>query len=92
MASPNSQTTTVYGFGAGGPAEIGQSASTLVAFHGAAGTVQSSFVAQIGTTFLEASVSVSAIVGFSSGRFSLMIGLINSMQAVLVNKGLMAAS
>ena len=75
-----------------GTSTIGNGASDLVSFHGATAVDQAAFVATIGTTYLEGSVSASAIVGFSSGRFSAMVGLLNSIQALLVEKGLMAGS
>ena len=71
---------------------VGESASDLISFHGAAGVDQAAFIATIATTALEGSVSASAIVGFSSGKFSLLVGLVNGMQAALIEKGLMAAS
>lgn len=73
---------------------LGQSASDLVSFYGATPVVQSTFIATVtaSSTVLEASVSASAIVGFSAGKFSILMSLINGMQQVLISKGLMASS
>jgi hypothetical protein len=68
-------------------AQIGQSSSELIAFHGATPVDQAAFVATVsveGTT---------GGVGFSSsGHFSNAVTLLNRIQALLVEKGLMAAS
>lgn len=73
-------------------AQVGKSSSELIGFHGATPTGQIAFVATIATTALEGSVSASAIVGFSAGKFSLLVGMVNSIQAGLISKGLMASS
>ena len=91
MALPSGTDLQSIGANASGGMTLGLSASELVGFHGSA-VDQAAFVATIGTTYLEGSVSASAIVGFSSGRFSALIGLVNSMQALLIEKGLMASS
>ena len=75
-----------------GNVDLGNGASDLIGFHGATAVDQAAFIATIATTALEGSVSASAIVGFSSGKFSLLVGLVNGMQAALIEKGLMAAS
>lgn len=75
-----------------GNTTLGNAAGDLISFHGATAVDQAAFIATIGTTALEASVSASAIVGFSVGRFSLLIGMVNGIQALLIEKGLMASS
>jgi hypothetical protein len=72
--------------------QVGGSASTLVAFHGASPVDQGGFIATISHTFIEGSVSASAFVGFSLGQVSSLLTLVNRMQAIMVEKGLMAAS
>jgi hypothetical protein len=74
-----------------GTTSLGSTASTLVGFHGSTAD-QAAFIATIGTTVLQGSVSASAIVGFSAGKFSLLLALVNGMQAALIEKGLMASS
>ena len=73
-------------------AQMGSSASELIAFHGATPTDQPAYVASVTTVFLEGSISASAIVGFSLGQYSALIGLVHGMKAILIEKGLMAAS
>jgi hypothetical protein len=70
-------------------AVFGSSASELIGFHGKTPCDQAAFIA---TTSI-AAISVSGVVGFSSsGAFSNAITLLNGIQALLVEKGLMAAS
>jgi hypothetical protein len=71
---------------------IGAAATDLVSFHGATAVDQAAFIATISYTFIEGSVSASALVGFSRGQISNMLTLLNGIQAALVEKGLMAAS
>jgi hypothetical protein len=75
-----------------GDTAIGNAATDLIAFHGATAVDQAGFVATVSYTFIEGSVSASALVGFSRGQVSNLLTLVNSMQALLVEKGLMAAS
>ena len=75
-----------------GNVAIGNAASDLIAFHGKTAVDQAAFVATISFVFIEGSVSASALVGFSRGQVSNMVTLLNSMQALLVEKGLMASS
>lgn len=92
-SEPTFDTLTVTGATTlNGNVAIGNASSDLVAFHGATAVDQAAFIASIGSTALEGSVSASAIVGFSAGKFSLMIALLNGIQAALVEKGLMASS
>lgn len=80
------------GANASGGQSLGSSASELVSLHGATPTDQVAFVAEVGSTALEASVSASAIVGFSVGKWSLLIGLVEAMRDALIDKGIMASS
>lgn len=67
--------------------QIGGTAATLVAFHGAAPVDQAAFIATI------AKVAVTGGVGWStSAEFSAFQASINSILALLNEKGLMAAS
>lgn len=67
--------------------QVGGTAATLVAFHGAAPVDQAAFVATI------AKVAVTGGVGWStSAEFSAFQANINSILALLIEKGLMAAS
>ena len=75
-----------------GNVAVGNAAADLVAFHGATAVDQAAFVATQSLNYVEASVSASAIVGFSKGGFSNAVTLLNAIQACLVEKGLMAAS
>ncbi len=92
MALPLGTDVEYIGANSSGGMCVGLTASELVSFHGATPVDQAAFVATIGTTALEGSVSASAIVGFSAGKFSLLVGMVNSLQAALIEKGLMAAS
>lgn len=68
---------------------VGEDASALISFHGATGVAQASFVA---TQSINA-LSVSGVVGFtSSTSLSSLVGKVNSILTVLINKGLMASS
>lgn len=70
-------------------AVLGQSASDLVSFHNAAPCDQAAFI----TTLSINALSVSGVIGFtSSASFSVAITAINSILALLSEKGLMAAS
>lgn len=72
-----------------GASTLGDAAGDLVGFHGSSGTAQATFVA---TQSINA-LSVSGVVGFiSSTSLSSLVGMVNSIQQVLVNHGLMAAS
>ena len=75
-----------------GNAAIGNAAADLVGFHGATAVDQAAFKATVSYVYLEGSVSASAFVGFSLGQMSSLLTLVNSMQALLVEKGLMASS
>jgi hypothetical protein len=92
MALPSGTDVQYLGANASGGMVVGSSSSELVAFHGATPTDQPAFVASVGTTVLEGSVSASAIVGYSLGKFSALVTLVNSMQQILIEKGLMASS
>lgn len=72
-----------------GSTRLGDAAADVVGFHDTSGTVQAAFVAQQSINAL----SVSGVVGFtSSTSLSSLVGKVNSMLTVLINKGLMAAS
>jgi hypothetical protein len=72
-----------------GTSTLGDAASDLVGFHGSAGTAQATFVA---TQSINA-LSVSGVVGFtSSTSLSAVVTMLNAIQQVLINHGLMAAS
>lgn len=72
-----------------GTTTLGDAASDLLGFHGAAAVAQSSFVA---TQSINA-LSVSGVVGFtSSTSLSAALTLLNALQQCLINHGLMAAS
>jgi hypothetical protein len=71
---------------------LGGASTDLVSFHGATPTDQPAFIATISYTFIEGSVSASALVGFSRGQVSNMLTLLNGIQALLVEKGLMASA
>jgi hypothetical protein len=75
-----------------GTSTIGNAASDLISFHGASAVDQAGFIATISYTFIEGSVSASALVGFSRGQVSNMLTLLNGIQAALVEKGLMASA
>ena len=92
MALPLGTDVQYIGSNASGGMCLGLSSSELVAFHGATPTDQPAFVATISFTFIEGSVSASALVGFSRGQVSNMVTLLNAIQALLVEKGLMASS
>lgn len=69
--------------------QIGGTAATLVGFHGKAPADQAAYVASLGI----AALSVSGVVGFtSSTSLSAVVTAVNSIIALLVEKGLMAAS
>ena len=72
-----------------GNTAIGNAAADLVAFHGATAVDQAAYVASLSINAL----SVSGVIGFTtSASFSTAILAINSLIAVLVEKGLMASS
>lgn len=74
---------------ASGGARVGASSSELVSFHGATAVDQAAFVS---TQSINA-LSVSGVVGFtSSTSLSSLVGKVNSLIDLLVEKGLMAAS
>ncbi len=75
-----------------GNASIGDSAADLIAFHGATAVDQTNYTASVTTTYLEGSVSASAIVGLSVGQFSVLVTQMHAIKACLIEKGLMAAS
>lgn len=79
-------------YGSPDGAQFGGASTDLIAFHGATPTDQPAFQATISHTFIEGSVSASAFVGFSLGQMSNTITLLNRIQAILVEKGLMASS
>lgn len=80
------------GYGSPDGAQITGAATDLVAFHGATPCDQAAFKATISHTFIEGSISASAFVGMSLGQLSNMVTLLNAIQALLVEKGLMASS
>lgn len=68
---------------------FGHSASDLIAFHGATPTDQPAFISDQNI----AALSVSGVVGFtSSTSLSSLVGKVNSILAILAEKGLMASS
>lgn len=68
---------------------LGDAAGDLIGFHGSAGAAQAAFVATLSINAL----SVSGVVGFtSSTSLSAVLTAINNIEALLVAKGLMAAS
>lgn len=70
-------------------AQIGQSATELIAFHGQTPCDQSAFAATVSVVY----VTVSGVYGFSTAAaISNTLLLINAMQLCLVEKGLMASS
>lgn len=72
-----------------GDVAIGNASTDLVAFHGATAVDQAAFVA---TQSINA-LSVSGVVGFtSSTSLSSLVGKVNSVIDLLIEKGLMAAS
>lgn len=72
-----------------GDVAIGNAAGDLVGFHGATAIAQAAFFA---TQSINA-LSVSGVVGFtSSTSLSSLVGKVNSIITVLINKGLMASS
>lgn len=72
-----------------GNVDIGNAAADLIGFHGATAVDQAAFVS---TQSINA-LSVSGVVGFtSSTSLSSLIGKVNSIIDLLIEKGLMAAS
>lgn len=72
-----------------GAVAIGNAAGDLVGFHGATAVDQAAFIATLSINAL----SVSGVIGFTtSASFSAAITAINSILALLSEKGLMAAS
>jgi hypothetical protein len=66
---------------------LGQSATDLIAFHGSTGTDQYAAIADLSINAL----SVSGVIGFtSSASFSTVITALNSVLAMLREKGLIA--
>lgn len=69
--------------------QLGGSSTELVGFHGATPSDQAAFIADMSVNAL----SVSGVIGFaSSASFSVFIGKVNSILALLSEKGLMASS
>ena len=73
--------------GNGDGTTLGQSATDLIAFHGATPSDQRAYTAQIST-----SAAVSGAFGYTSAQANGIITLLNEIQAILVEKGLMASS
>lgn len=72
-----------------GNTNLGDAATDLVGFHGATAVDQAAYVASLSINAL----SVSGVIGFTtSASFSTAILAINSIIALLVEKGLMASS
>ena len=72
-----------------GNVAIGNAATDLIGFHGATAVDQAAYVASLSINAL----SVSGVIGFTtSASFSTAILAINSLIAMAVEKGLMAAS
>jgi hypothetical protein len=72
-----------------GDSSIGNAASDLIGFHGATAVDQAAFIATLSINAL----SVSGVIGFTtSASFSVAITAINSILALLSEKGLMASS
>lgn len=72
----------------GAGAVMGQSASDLVAFHGAEATDQYTLAAALATT-TPVKASSGPVFGFStSAKFIAAIALLNSLRALVVEKGL----
>lgn len=72
-------------------AQIGQSATELIAFHGATPVDQAAFVAQLTVGYL-INTTTTGVTFSTTAQMSLFLTLINALQAALVEKGLMAAS
>lgn len=72
-------------------AQIGQSATELVGFHGATPVDQAAYVAQLTVAMLN-NVGSTGVVFSTTAQMSLCLTLVNALQAALVEKGLMAAS
>lgn len=67
---------------------LGRNAADLISFHGATPTDQAAFVASALTTG-----RATGLIGFAtSDQFDAAISLLNALQAMAVEKGLMAAS
>lgn len=67
---------------------LGQSATDVIAFHGATPSDQRAYTAAVST-----SAPISATpYGFTVTQATAIITLVNEMQALLIEKGLMAAS
>ena len=87
MALPLGTDVEYIGQNASGGMVLGASASELVAFHGATATDQYAAIADLSINAL----SVSGVIGFTtSASFSTAILTINSVIAVLREKGLIA--
>jgi hypothetical protein len=72
-----------------GDTNLGNAATDLIGFHGATAVDQAAFVA----TQSILALSVSGVIGFtSSTSLSSVVGKLNSIIDLLIEKGLMAAS
>lgn len=72
-----------------GAVAIGNASTDLIGFHGATAVDQAAFVATLSINAL----SVSGVIGYTtSASFSAHAEAINSILALLIEKGLMAAS
>lgn len=87
MALPSGTDVQYLGSNASGGMVVGLSSSELVAFHGSTPTDQYAAIADLSINAL----SVSGVIGFTtSASFSTAILAINSVLAVLREKGLIA--
>lgn len=92
MALPRGTDVQSIGSNASGGEVIGLSASELVSFHGAAAVDQAAYSATLATT-APVSAAGSPIFGFSTSAQAIALtAQVNTITALLIEKGLMAAS
>ena len=77
----------------GGPAgnRLGQSSTDLIAFHGATPSDQRAHTAAVSASVAITGTSAGAF-GFTETQANAIVTLVNECRAILVEKGLMAAS
>ncbi len=80
MAAPNSTSTTVEGFGPGGPSLIGEGATSLVGFYGATPVVQRTSAVSVTTT---ASSSTTNAYGYTTAAQA--DAIVTAINAIIVN-------
>lgn len=74
---------------------LGQSASDLVAFHGATPSVQGTFVASAGSKAASSAIIVASLSGFvfaNSSAAAQVLTILETVRTLLISKGLMASS